>query len=398
MKTLYLHIGTPKTGTTSIQNFCYSNRKLFEEMGYCYPVLPFRYPGKLPERNALFLSGVIHDEEGKRDHQEEARRLQEGFAVVSKAFEKYDNVVLSDEAVWMTAFGRRKKVWKEIQEAAVDGGYVVKIIVYLRRQDEFVESWWNQRIKSDMIKYNVMKWDDFIENYAQDAIPDYHKALSSVADLLGPESIIVRRFSRSEFEDGSIQKDFINAIGLHWSDKFVLPEEKESLNSRLLGNAIEIKRVINTIPDMSWSDNRFFREVALADTAAAGDQYPCAWFSQEEAKQYLQQFEEGNQKIVDEYLKDGRPLFSDKIKDLPKWDIANPFFNEDMIRFMAISDLELLHRIEALQEQNIKMKEQLDQLEKKVKCLESEQERLKGTLKHPLRTLVWKIKKVLKHK
>ena len=147
---------------------------------------------------------------------------------------------------------------------------------------------------------------------------------------------------------------------------------------------------------MSWSDNRFFREVALADTAAAGDQYPCAWFSQEEAKQYLQQFEEGNQKIVDEYLKDGRPLFSDKIKDLPKWEPDNPFFKEDMIRVSAMSDLELLHRIEELQTQNARMEAQLEQLEKKVERLETETRRFKETLKHPLRSLVWMIKKKIR--
>ena len=34
MKTLYLHIGTPKTGTTSIQHFCYDNMNRLSEEGY----------------------------------------------------------------------------------------------------------------------------------------------------------------------------------------------------------------------------------------------------------------------------------------------------------------------------------------------------------------------------
>ena len=32
MKTLYIHIGTSKTGTTSLQHFCTENEKLFEEL------------------------------------------------------------------------------------------------------------------------------------------------------------------------------------------------------------------------------------------------------------------------------------------------------------------------------------------------------------------------------
>lgn len=46
MKTLYLHIGTPKTAATFLQNFCYANRETFEKFGYCYPILPFKYLGK----------------------------------------------------------------------------------------------------------------------------------------------------------------------------------------------------------------------------------------------------------------------------------------------------------------------------------------------------------------
>ena len=43
MKTLYIHIGTPKTGTTSLQHFCTENAKLFEEQGYCYPIFPHKF-------------------------------------------------------------------------------------------------------------------------------------------------------------------------------------------------------------------------------------------------------------------------------------------------------------------------------------------------------------------
>ena len=34
MKTLYLYVGTPKTGTTSIQSFCAENRHIFDRYGF----------------------------------------------------------------------------------------------------------------------------------------------------------------------------------------------------------------------------------------------------------------------------------------------------------------------------------------------------------------------------
>lgn len=43
MKTLYLHIGTPKTATTSIQSFCYQNREILEKQGFYYPMFDYHF-------------------------------------------------------------------------------------------------------------------------------------------------------------------------------------------------------------------------------------------------------------------------------------------------------------------------------------------------------------------
>ena len=66
MKTLYLHIGMPKTGTTSIQTFCELNRELLKEMGYWYPESIHKYKNVSIRRNGHFLVGQCKDSEGKR--------------------------------------------------------------------------------------------------------------------------------------------------------------------------------------------------------------------------------------------------------------------------------------------------------------------------------------------
>ena len=72
MKTLHVHIGTPKTGTTSIQNFCVDNEKLLEMQGYCYPLFPYSYKSVAKVRNGHFLFGMITDENGTRYKEKEA--------------------------------------------------------------------------------------------------------------------------------------------------------------------------------------------------------------------------------------------------------------------------------------------------------------------------------------
>ena len=48
MRTLYVHIGTPKTATTSIQMFCVENQKVLNKQSYSYPLLDFVYPHVAP--------------------------------------------------------------------------------------------------------------------------------------------------------------------------------------------------------------------------------------------------------------------------------------------------------------------------------------------------------------
>ena len=44
MKTLYLHVGTTKTATSSIQRFLEENRTVLEKYGYCFPDSLHVYP------------------------------------------------------------------------------------------------------------------------------------------------------------------------------------------------------------------------------------------------------------------------------------------------------------------------------------------------------------------
>lgn len=39
MKTLYIHIGCPKTATTSIQYFCNENKEILSKNGVYFPIL-----------------------------------------------------------------------------------------------------------------------------------------------------------------------------------------------------------------------------------------------------------------------------------------------------------------------------------------------------------------------
>lgn len=384
MKTLYIHIGTPKTGTTSIQTFCVANIEKLESMGYAYPPCPYSYPGVSVKRNnARFLVGVIRDENGSRCEEEEKRVFTEGMAKVKELFQSHDCIILSDEAIWRTMDLQRKDLWETLKQMGEETGFQVKIIVYLRRQDKLICSLWNQKIKKVTGSLGEETFEEYLKRINADLRLDYYAKLERMAAVLGKENIIVHRFEKENFLGGSIYADFLQTVDIGSMEGFVVPQMET--NPGLYGNTHEIKRALNGLPEMKDPKNEnFFRNVLKECSEISGKRYPCEMFSKEEAQELLAKYEEGNRKIVEEYLKEeGTELFDNSMKDVPKWQPDNPYLQEDIIRFIGAGDL-------YLKKENEKLREEIVRLREEVKKLASEQKMFRDKVKHPVRTVVSK--------
>lgn len=383
MKTLYLHIGTQKTGTTSIQSFCGDNAAVFEKKGYCYPIFPYKYPCVVKERNGHFLVGAVKDEKGQIFEGEDKKIFEDGMKRVADLFLQYDNVVLSDEHIWRNTFERRKSLWEELKKHGEENGYRVQIIVYLRRQDQYAISLWNQTVKTSVTKAGAKRFDEYIENVPKVYQLDYYKKLESIAKVLGKDAITVRRYERDHFYGGSIYADFLHAINLELTDDFKIV--RGDRNFGLQGNTHEIKRVLNSLPEMLDADvNHFFRQTLLSISQTSAKEYQTSMLSAEETEEFMQKYEEGNQAIVREYFKeDGTELFHTEVTSLPKWTKDNPYMQDDLIRFVGVSAIHLLEENRKIQEENRKIKEELKQMKDELAKVRSFQNKLK----HPFRTL-----------
>lgn len=378
MKTLFVHIGLPKTATTSIQKFCCQNEKILEKYGYCYPRFPWKYTTNPTYRNGIFLYKEIY-KDGVRQLEEEDRRRTKGYEKICQCFETFDHVILSDEIIWHAMYSRRTNIWQELNELGEKQGFQVRVLVYLRRQDEYISSWWNQIIKAGAKNpptgYEETPWEQYEENIPDYMQADYYDALERIANIIGKENIIVRVFERDRFYGGMIEADFLHCLGLELTDEYSISEQY--MNQKLSGNTPEMKRILNSLPDMNGKENNFIRSILNKVSDLSETNYPCSVFSREEASAFVSSFEEGNQKIAKEYLSEQgeRPLFSHEFKDTIKWERDNPYFLEDIIRFIGESDIILLH----------KMEEQQRKQEAEIRKLKKELNDLKDTMKHPVR-------------
>lgn len=375
MKTLHIHIGTPKTATTALQFFCMENAGQLAKEGYCYPAFPFHYPGSNEFHNGSFLLGIIKDENGNRDTLQEEKNFREGMDIVKKNFLEYDHVILSHEGIWRRVDSEKKDFWDIMMREAKEGNFRIHVIVYLRRQDQYFLSNWNQRIKRLASGETI---EEFTEQVDRERL-DYYGKLKKLSAIVGKENITVRRFEKGRFEGGSIFSDFLSVFHLPLTEEYKFPGEAR--NTGLYGNTHEIKRVLNSLPQMEdRKQNRYMRDILRDCSKISGEKYPNEMWSKEEISAFLEEYRMDNEKVAEEYLNEpGTDLFDDTIADLPKWQKDNPYMTDDLIRFFGVAVLRL-------HQENLELKQQLKK--------QSENTELSFyKIKHPFWAFSQKIKK-----
>lgn len=378
MKTLYIHIGTPKTGTTSLQHFCTENAKLFEEQGYCYPIFPHKFKYINIMRNGFFLSYKGYDENKNRNQMEEAKFFRQGMDFILDNFQKFDNIILSDEAIWNVVFKRGKTdLWERLKKEADKHDYVIKVVVYLRRQDSLATSWWNQKIKIGKRVYSKDSWENFVKDPTKFEL-EYYDSLKFIEKFVEKENIIVRRFGRQYFKNGSIFEDFIDAVGMRYSSHFVISEGQRNVS--LVGNTHEIKRILNTIPDLRDQDNKFFRSIVIDMSEQRPDLKKETMFSPEEALKFMEQYREGNRKIMKEYFGKDEDLFDMDFSKNQKWVLDYKEMEKDIIQFMGRAIIEL-------RKENKDLKKRVKETERELSEQKEILKNIQVQLDNPLKTV-----------
>lgn len=378
MKTLYIHIGTPKTGTTSLQHFCTENAKLFEEQGYCYPIFPHKFKYINIMRNGFFLSYKGYDENKNRNQMEEAKFFRQGMDFILDNFQKFDNIILSDEAIWNVVFkGGKTDLWERLKKEADEHDYVIKVVVYLRRQDSLATSWWNQKIKIGKRVYSKDSWENFVKDPTKFEL-EYYDSLKFIEKFVEKENIIVRRFGRQYFKNGSIFEDFIDAVGMRYSSHFVISEGQRNVS--LVGNTHEIKRILNTIPDLRDQDNKFFRSIVIDMSEQRPDLKKETMFSPEEALKFMEQYREGNRKIMKEYFGKDEDLFDMDFSKNQKWVLDYKEMEKDIIQFMGRAIIEL-------RKENKDLKKRVKETERELSEQKEILKNIQVQLDNPLKTV-----------
>lgn len=376
MKTLWIHIGMPKTASTAIQEFCRENAQALAAHGFCYPIFPISYTGVARVRNGHFLMGLSKALGAVRDLEQEERDFQKGMQIVNETFQRYDNVILSDEGIWRSMDIEKKNLWVRMAEEAQKGGFGIHVIVYFRRQDKFFSSIWNQLVKKRWLVETLGQYAARVDK----RILDYYAKLERMASVVGKENITVRRFESGKFEGGSIYADFLAILGLPFTEEYRVSEEDR--NTGLYGNTHEIKRILNSLPQLKDKRVQEFLLERLGEISEISKkEYPNEMLSKEEAEAFLEKYGPGNRKVAEEYLHEpGAELFDNTVRDLPKWEKDNPYMVDDIIRFIGTTGIYLY-------EENQELKKEIKELKK-----------FAENVRHPFRTMWRRFRRLFQRK
>lgn len=333
MTTIYLHIGTPKTGTTALQKFLFNNREKLLEKGSLYPV-----SGMISTQN---ITGVyshhglvkallkMYDPKSPGIQSRDGGEWKNSWEELKKEIKKIKpkNVILSSELLTY----RKEFYYSDMIDLAkrMLEEYETKIVIYVRRQDEFFRSLYCQTMKSPLpqkvpnfnVNYpniNTMRMSQFIGNFKYQA--NYYSTIELWKKNFGVNNIIVRVFEKEQIQNGNVADDFLDILNLkleynkNCKDLNFSNPENISYSGKVIKmiNLIELASQIRRLPEGKYwylyTKFAFFRmdkRIQLAiflSRFVPNSVVSEELLSKEDRISIMKEFEESNKKLAKEYL------------------------------------------------------------------------------------------------
>jgi hypothetical protein len=235
-KKLWLHIGTEKTGTKTIQSVGHLNRARLIQDGILYP----KTPGRINHvRLALFARENTPNLRRRADlfSTDRYHEFRSGFVRELRDEIKESRchtVYLSNEMLGIRI--RRPRDFRRLADAMRSLAEAVNVIVYLRPQHDLFVSLYSTKLRTGSTEPLAPPTDPDHRRY------NYETRLSGWADAFGEENIRVRIFDRKSFLGGDLIKDFFSVLGCLPSWELEIPHDQ---NRSLDADAIEFLRIFN---------------------------------------------------------------------------------------------------------------------------------------------------------
>ena len=357
-RNIVLHIGMEKTGTTTIQKFCAVNRDVFAHHGFYYP----RSVGVENHRDLASYAMNLdraddnHRENGLADP-EERKKYRVGLETnladeIAGLSPDIHTLVFSNEHC------HSRLCYKEEIERLRDwlAPYAshIRILVYLRRQDEVATSLYSTGLRAGLTRYIIFpdpktKPDIFRHFF------NYDHSLAMWEDVFGEDNVDIRIFDKSAFPNGNIIEDFLGACGLPEdtiSECTMIPNQNESIKPLAQEFLRRMNEFIPRFLDEAPNPKRGKLPHLIAEAYVGGGRKP----SRAAAENFMQHFTESNEKLRQRKFPDRDSLFSMNFDKYPEETPNLDLSFDTAVEISARLWEETVEEMEALRKENTRLK------------------------------------------
>lgn len=238
-----MHIGFPKTGTTSLQRFLSLNKSILQEHGVAYPE-----SGRINKNGILTVTHwplVFKLINGT--HQSIVEDIKEESKQYLASVISCEGFILN---LHIESF--RKNLRMLVEQLGN-----IEVVLYLRDPVKYLESAYNQSVKHNL--YGIIAKGDINEFIlkAEEKIgfhpADYNRYLDLIRDVFLNKQLVIRDFSKDGLTNSSLYDDFLSNINELSNAKIEFKKPNQQ-NESLSKNKLELKRIINCSIKMELSD------------------------------------------------------------------------------------------------------------------------------------------------
>lgn len=243
--TLYLHIGQHKTGTSTVQSFFWRNRERIARQGVLYPELGMAGPthanfalGIPGQRDAMLAAMFARGAADRTDNYQPYRGQDANtlFALLGERIRatKCRAVLLSSECFmeWIEPADLKALIDRHCQ-------CDVKVLIFLRRQDQWIQAVFNQVVKDPGLRYGGR-----LEQLPQMEMLDYQRTVQGWAAAFGQSSLVIWPYQRAARHDMGVLGMLAREIGLGDLSNYDMPSFQER-NVSLEGWQLKILHALN---------------------------------------------------------------------------------------------------------------------------------------------------------
>ena len=281
---LHIHFGIHRTGTTSIIRTILNNLNTLNKYGYLIPKLGFEH-----------------------------RHIKIAWHLINKKINGLDllkmiNYVINEETKYILLISEdfsqlENNNWLKV----LSDNFELSASLYLRRQDLWLESWYNQHIK--------WPWDKKLSSSSPSKFLslknnfywlDYYWLLSTIQRYVNKEKIKVRIYENEIIND--INLDFFDLIDINVNE---LNLNKTKENSSLTKCQLDIARKINLINKSTKERRKIIKCIKSLDiTECDGSK---TVFNKEQREKIIYEYDDINKNTAKNFF-ERKELFQEKIE------------------------------------------------------------------------------------